>query len=278
LEQIINLNNKIIDISKPIIMAIVNVTPDSFYSGNSFTTKDELLFHTEKALKQGATIIDIGAQSTRPNALLINENEEAKRLVFALDLIRKEFGNIPISVDTFYASIAQLAVSEYDVAMINDVSGGNFDKEMFSTVSSLKTAYILTHSRGDATNMQNLTDYNDIVSDILSFFQLKIHQLRNLGVNDIVIDPGFGFAKTREQNFILLKKLDYFKEINIPILCGISRKSMIYNTLQTTAAESLNGTTAANMLALQGGARILRVHDVWAAKEAITIFNEYLDA
>jgi dihydropteroate synthase len=276
--QIININEKAVDISTPIIMAILNITPDSFYSGNRFMYEDEIIKTVDCAISEGATIIDIGAQSTRPFADIVSEEEEKARLSFALEIIRNRFENALISVDTFSASIAKYVTSNYGVGMINDVSGGNLDKDMFSTVSEAKVAYVLTHSRGNSQTMQHLTNYDNIISEMLSGLQVKVNTLKSLGVNDVIIDPGFGFAKTREQNFKILKNLHIFKELELPLLCGVSRKSMIFKTLNTSPEESLNGTTAAHILALQGGAKILRVHDVREAKEAIAIFNAYSEA
>jgi dihydropteroate synthase len=271
----ININNNLIELSSPIIMAIMNVTPDSFYSGNRFMAEDEIYKSTDIALHQGAKIIDIGAQSTRPFATIISEEEEKKRLSFALEIICNKFPNALISVDTYRSRIAKFAVEEYGVGMVNDVSGGDLDDNMFATVSEHQLVYVLTHSRGNSQNMNQLTNYDNILSEIFHDLAVKSAKLKLMGVNDVIIDPGFGFAKTKEQNFKLLKNLSLFKELQSPILCGISRKSMIYNTLCITAEESLNGTTAAHVLALMGGAKVLRVHDVKEAKEAITIYNAY---
>jgi dihydropteroate synthase len=276
--QIIKLNNEIIELSSPIIMAIMNITPDSFYSGNRYMSKEDVLKWGEKAIEQGAKIIDIGAQSTRPFAELISEEEEKKRLSLALEMICKHFPKTSISIDTFRASIAKFAVEEFGVGMINDVSGGELDKNMFATISEYKLAYVLTHSRGNAQTMTQMTDYADLLSDVFHDLQCKSSTLISMGIHDIIIDPGFGFAKTKEQNFKLLKNLSLFRELKLPLLCGISRKSMIYNTLDITAEESLNGTTAAHVLALMGGAQLLRVHDVKEAKEAIRIFNAYKES
>lgn len=271
----LKLNNRLIDLTTPVVMGIVNVTPDSFYKGNRITSDKTLLNVTEKMLAEGAAIIDIGGYSTRPSAELVSQDEEIRRVSTAMELILKKFPDTIISVDTFRSSVARHASKNFRVAMINDISGGNLDDLMFDTVASEGLAYVLMHTRGTPQTMQSLTQYNDVVSEVLLYLEKKIMQLRLLGVNDIVVDPGFGFAKTLEQNYILLKKLSYFKELNTPILAGVSRKSMLYKLLDVTPEESLNATTAANMLALIGGANILRVHDVREAMQTIKIFNQY---
>lgn len=270
----INIKNSLIDLNTPIVMGIVNVTPDSFFKGNRFTTEKGILHCVEKIIKDGGRIIDIGGYSTRPMAETVTQDEEIRRVSDAIEIILKKFPEVIISVDTFRSSVVRHVANNFDIGLINDISGGSLDDLMFETIADLQLAYVLMHTRGTPKSMQNQTQYIDVVSEVLSFLAKKTAQLRLLGVHDIIIDPGFGFAKTTDQNFKLLKHLSYFKELNVPILAGVSRKSMIYNTLNTTAEESLNGTTATNMLALMGGASILRVHDVKEAVQTIRIFEE----
>ena len=259
----------------PAVMAIVNLTPDSFFIGSRLFTEKDVLTHVGKALEDGADIIDVGAFSTRPSAKNITEEEELERLKSPLKAIRKHFPDAVISLDTFRAGIARWGVEECKIDIINDISGGTLDNMMFETVADTGAAYVLTHTRGTPQTMQQLTQYDNIISDILHFFEKKATQLIHLGVKDIIIDPGFGFAKTLEQNYELLAKMNYFKELNFPVLHGISRKSMIYNLLETTPEHALNGTTALNMLGLMNGANILRVHDVKEAVETVKIFEKY---
>ena len=275
---LLNLNNRLVDLSSPIVMGIVNVTPDSFYKGNRFTSDKGILHCVEKILTDGGTIIDIGGYSSRPSAKPISQEEEIKRVSEALEVILRKFPNSIISVDTFRSSVARYVVKNYKVAMINDIGGGTLDDLMFETIADLQVAYVLMHMRGTPQTMQTHTNYEDVVSEVLHFLEKKLAQLRLQGVNDVIIDPGFGFAKTVEQNYQLLKKLSYFQTLNAPILAGISRKSMLYKVLETDAENSLNATTAANMLALMGGANILRVHDVKEALETIAIYKQYSEA
>jgi dihydropteroate synthase len=269
----IKLNNQLIDLSTPIVMGIVNATPDSFYKGNRFTTDRAILHCVEKILKHGGTIVDIGGYSTRPSADVPLPDDEIKRVSEAIEVILKEFPDVIISVDTFRSAVVREVVRNYKVAMINDVSGGTLDGLMFETVADLDVAYVLMHMRGTPQTMQSQTNYDDIISEVFHFLEKRIAQLHLLGVNDIVIDPGFGFAKTLEQNYLLLNKMAYFQELNVPVLAGLSRKSMLYNLLGTDAEGALNATTAVNMIALMNGASILRVHDVKEAIEAIKIYN-----
>lgn len=274
----IKLKGKLLNLKTPVTMGIVNVTPDSFYQGARFSNEKNMLQFVEKMLNDGASIIDVGGYSTRPQAENISPDEEISRVSNALESILKKFPDTLLSVDTFRANVARHVVNEFNVAMINDISGGTLDNMMFETIADLQVAYVLMHTRGNPQNMQNMTNYDDVVSEVLGFLQKRVAQLHLLGVNDMVVDPGFGFAKTTEQNFSLLKQLAYFKELNVPILAGLSRKSMIYKTLNIDATSSLNGTTALNMLALQGGASILRVHDVKEAMEAIKLHETLLSA
>ncbi len=263
------------DLSTPLVMGIVNVTPDSFYKGSRFMSEKSILNVFEKMIAEGVDILDVGGYSTRPNAEFISQEEEIRRVADAIEVILKKKPDAVISVDTFRSAVVRYMVKNYRIAMINDIGGGTLDDLMFETIADLDVAYTLMHSRGNPQTMQYNTNYENVVSDVLLFLQKKLAQLRLLGVNDIVIDPGFGFAKTIEQNYEILNKLHYFKELNVPILVGLSRKSMLYKLLGIDAENALNATTAANMLALSGGASILRVHDVKEAKQAISIFVEY---
>lgn len=263
------------DFTSPKVMAIINVTPDSFARHCTNITETEILRWAAEALSEGADILDIGGCSTRPGSTPPTEEEEWRRVRLAAYAIRREWPDVVLSVDTYRASVAQRAVREYGVNIINDISGGQFDKDMFRTVADMHVPYILTHTRAKPDTMQQQTDYSDLISDILSYLQERIDTLHQLGVADIIIDPGFGFAKTTEQNYELLHKLHHFQVLGLPILVGLSRKSMITNVLHITPDEALNGTTALHMLALAGGANILRVHDVKEAKQVITLYNQY---
>ncbi len=269
------LNESFFDLSTPIVMGIVNATPDSFYKGNRFSADKELLSCVDKHLIDGATILDIGGYSTRPDAAYVTEEEEQARVAHAIEIILNKFPKVILSVDTFRSGIARFCVDNYNVAMINDIGGGTLDDRMFATIAELKVAYVLMHTKGNPANMQTMTEYTSFVSEVYNFLDQRIETLRSLGITQIVADPGFGFAKTMEQNYELLKNLSLFQNLNVPVLAGLSRKSMIYKLLQTDPASSLNATTAANMLALIGGASILRVHDVKEALEVIQIFKSY---
>ncbi len=271
----LKLNQRLYDLRKPVVMGIVNVTPDSFFSLSRFRAGRSLLNQVEQQIADGATIIDVGGYSTRPQAAPVSSEEELRRISEPIELIRKKFPDVPVSVDTFRSEVARAVVERYGVAMINDVSGGTLDPRMFETVAAMKVAYVLMHMKGTPQQMHTFTEYEALLPDIIHFLEKRVAQLHLLGVNDVVIDPGFGFAKTLDQNYELLHKLEYFKEIEVPILVGVSRKSMIYKLLGTTPEGALNGTTAVHMLALMGGASILRVHDVKEAMEAIKIFNAW---
>jgi dihydropteroate synthase len=268
----INCRGKLLDLTSPIVMGILNVTPDSFFADSRAENVESLLAQAKKQLSEGAKILDIGGMSTRPGATMISESVELNRILPAIRAITRAFPEAIVSVDTFRAAIAEACVQE-GAHIINDVSGGTLDEKMFSTVARLNTPYILMHSRGTPQTMQSLTEYDDVALEILDFFIEKVGILRGLGVKDIVLDVGFGFAKTTEQSFELLKKMSVFKILECPILAGISRKGMIWKTLGISPNESLNGTTAAHIYALEGGAKILRVHDVKAAMETIKIFE-----
>lgn len=270
-------NGQLLDLNNPLVMGIVNVTPDSFFAKSRFKSGRSLIYQVEKFVKEGVSIIDVGGYSTRPNAEKVSIDEEMDRVGDALTSIRKHFPDLLVSVDTFRSGVARMAAEEFGVGMINDISGGNLDPSMFETIASIDVAYVLMHSRGTPQNMQNLTDYNHPVAEILHLLSKKVAQLHLLGVNDVIIDPGFGFAKTLEQNYKLLASLSYFKQAGVPLMVGVSRKSMIYKLLDCTPDEALNGTTAVHMLALMGGASILRVHDVAEAVETIKIFNCYCE-
>jgi len=275
---LLNLNDRLVDLSTPVIMGIVNVTPDSFFMGNRFITQKAILIGVEKMILEGAFIIDVGGYSTRPSSEVITQDEEIRRLSEGLEVILKKFPDVLISVDTFRSGVARHVVKNYGVAMINDVSGGTLDDLMFETIAQLHVAYVLMHMRGTPQTMQTQVQYDDVVSEVLHFLEKRLARLHLLGVNDVIIDPGFGFAKTMEQNYALLNKLEYFNSLNVPILAGMSRKSMLTKLLGIDGNEALNATTAANMLALIGGASILRVHDVKEAMQTIRIYNKYLEA
>jgi dihydropteroate synthase len=255
-------------------MAILNITPDSFYENSRFLHQQDILQQVEKAINNGASILDIGGYSTRPGANEVTEKEEIQRISYALATIRNRYPNFPISIDTFRGEVAKVAVKEFNVGMINDVSGFEWDAKMLDTIVELQVPYILMHTKGDPQTMQSHTNYVDLISDILQYFAKKIAILREKGFNkEIIIDPGFGFAKTIEQNYALLRELPTFECFRSPILVGISRKSMIYKPLNTDAQNALNGTTILNTLAIERGANILRVHDVKEASEVIKLYN-----
>ena len=272
--KLIALNEKIIDTSHPIVMAIINITPDSFFENSRANSEESILKSAQYAIDNGASILDIGGYSTRPGADAVTEEEEIERVSFALNTIRSRFPDIPISIDTFRGNVAHVAVKEFGVGMINDVSGFEWDENMLDAIVELQVPYILMHSKGNPQTMQSLTRYDDFLSDILQYFAKKIAILRERGFNkEIIIDPGFGFAKTVEQNYTLLRELNVFECFKTPILVGISRKSMIYKPLNIEPAEALNGTSVLNTLAIERGANILRVHDVKEAIETIKLHN-----
>ncbi|MBR4266928.1 MAG: dihydropteroate synthase [Bacteroidales bacterium] len=267
----INCSGKIIDLSEPKVMGIVNVTPDSFYSGSRCQSENEVVERVKKHLSEGATFIDLGAYSTRPGCEDISAEEEINRLKPALDIITKEFPQALISIDTFRSQVAEFAISEYGVPIINDISGGMLDEKMSEIVGKYHAAYILMHMIGTPQNMQSNCNYNNLIEDITKFFAVQSEKFRKAGTNDIILDPGFGFSKTLDQNYELMNKMQDFEIFGLPILVGISRKSMIYKLLGGTPADSANGTTVLNTIALLKGADILRVHDVKPAVEAIKI-------
>ena len=270
----INYNNNLLSTGKPLIMGILNATPDSFYIESRIVDADSMLLRIEQMIEQGMDILDIGAYSSRPSAEHISEGEELNRLSVVLEPIVAKFPHLALSVDTFRASVAKHVVTNFGVGMINDIGGGDLDIKMFGAIAQLGVAYVLMHMRGNPQTMQRNCKYDNIVVDVMGELQRKVQILRLLGVKDVVIDPGFGFAKSLEQNYTLLKNLSLFQQIDAPLLVGVSRKSMIYKLLKTDAENSLNGTTAIHMAALQQGASILRVHDVKEAREVITIYEQ----
>ncbi|MCG1035957.1 dihydropteroate synthase [Polaribacter sargassicola] len=269
----INCKGNLIDLSSPKVMGILNITPDSFFDGGKYKNKTDILHQTEKMISDGATFIDVGAYSSRPGAKHISEDEELQRIIPVIDLLIKKFPEIIISVDTFRSKVAKETIN-LGAAIVNDISGGKIDEKMFTTVANLQVPYILMHMLGTPQNMQKNPVYNDVTQEIISFFAAQIHKLHQLKLNDIIIDVGFGFGKTIDHNFEILKNLSLFKNLDAPILAGISRKSMLYKTLDISAQEALNATTSANTIALLNGANILRVHDVKEAVEAVKIVNQ----
>ncbi len=267
-------NGKIIKFNKPLIMSIVNITPDSFYDGGKYDSESDVLKDVEDKINSGANIIDIGASSTRPNSDEITEKEEWQRLKDVLISVRANFPDILLSVDTYRASVAKKS-AEHGIDIINDISGGNLDSLMFKTVADLNIPYILMHIQGSPKTMQNNPKYLNVVEEVKKDFESKITQLINLGFNKIILDPGFGFGKSLENNYQLLKSLNIFSSFNYPILAGVSRKSMINRVIGTNPVTALNGTTVLNTIALQNGASILRVHDAFEAKQAIELVEFY---
>lgn len=274
MSKTINIKGKLYDLSTPLVMGILNVTPDSFYANSRKQEIADILKRTEEIISQGGAIIDIGAQSTRPTSDFLPADEEISRLTPALTAINKEFPEAIISIDTFHAKVADFCVKNHGVAIVNDISGGELDKDMFQTVAKLQVPYILMHMRGTPQTMQQNTSYNDLIQDIAYYFSEKVAKLHLLGVNDIILDPGFGFAKSLDQNYELMSRLSFFKNFKLPLLVGISRKSMLYKHLDIEAEQSLNATTIMNTYALMNGANILRVHDVKEAVEAVKIIEK----
>lgn len=272
----INCNGQLIDLSTPKVMGVLNVTPDSFYDGGSISDDKTLMTKVETMLNDGATFIDIGGYSSRPGADDIAVIEEIKRVIPKIELIIKHFPEVLISVDTFRSEVAAKAIKS-GAALVNDISAGILDDQMIPVVGNLGVPYIMMHMRGTPQTMKQLSDYDDIIKDINLYFAKRIALAIEHKINDIIIDPGFGFAKSIDQNFELLKNLELLKIVGRPILAGVSRKSMIYKTLNVTSKEALNGTTALNMLALNNGASILRVHDVKEAMECIALFNKMIN-
>lgn len=270
-----NCNGKLVCIDRPMVMGIVNVTPDSFYDGGSYHTEADLLKRCEAIIAEGGDIIDIGAVSTRPGAQDVDAAEELRRLDWALRLLRKYFPKEIISIDTYRADVAKAVVENYGVDIINDISAGMFDNRMFETVAALNVPYVLMHMQGTPSTMQKNPVYNNLMEDIIGFLSGCVQRLRSLGVKDIIIDPGFGFGKTIAHNYEILRRLRDLEIFELPILVGVSHKGMIYKLLETDATHALNGTTVANTLALTGGADILRVHEVKEAVECVKIVQFY---
>lgn len=269
----INCNGTLIDLSVPKVMGILNVTPNSFYDGGKHREINSIIHQVDKMLSEGADFIDIGAYSSKPSAEFVSEKEEIERLKVVVKELINTFPNVILSVDTFRAAVAKVAV-EHGVAIVNDISAGLLDEKMLPTVADLKVPYIMMHMRGNPQTMQGMTKYDDIVKEITFYFSERIQKARSFGISDIIIDPGFGFAKTVEQNYEVLNKMELFSILELPLLAGVSRKSMIYKVLENTPQEALNGTSVLNAVALQKGAKILRVHDVKEAVECIKLVSK----
>ena len=273
--RFLNLNGQLVALDSPLVMGILNVTPDSFYDGGKFYGIEQALAQIEKMIAEGVDIIDVGACSSRPGSEIISAKEELDRLVPIATVIRKNFHDIVLSIDTFRAEVAKAMVRDFGFALINDISAGSIDAQMFDTVSELNVPYILMHMRGTPENMQDNPVYENLISEMTLFFAQKIKELRLKGVNDIIVDPGFGFGKTLDHNFEILGRLNEFKFFDYPVLAGVSRKSMISKVIDAGSDEALCGTSAAHMIALLQGANILRVHDVKAAVDCVRIFSKY---
>lgn len=271
----LNCNGNLIDLSTPKAMGILNITPDSFFDGGKYKDEKAILEQVEKMLTEGATFIDVGAYSSRPGAAAVSEEEELQRMLPIVELTLKKFPNSILSIDTFRSKVAQRCL-ETGAALINDISAGKRDENMFATIAKFKVPYVMMHMKGTPGTMQSQTDYDNLLEDMLFYFSERIAAARKFGIHDIIVDPGFGFAKTLEQNYQLLQRLDFFHTFNVPVLAGLSRKSMIYKLLETTPQEALNGTTALHMIALSKGASILRVHDVKEAVECIKLFEQLI--
>lgn len=274
LNRTINIKGELFSLDRPVVMGILNVTPDSFFAGSRKRTEAEIAARIEEILAQGGDWIDIGGYSSRPDATPVTADEEMRRLELGLEILSRDYPSVPVSVDTFRADVARCCVEKYGVAMINDISAGELDPEMFRTVADLKVPYIMMHMRGTPQTKDSLTDYTNLMDEIMLYFAEKVRQLRLMGVSDLILDPGFGFSKTLEQNYELMAHLREFGIFDLPILVGISRKRMIYQLLGSSPEESLNGTTALHAYALLNGADILRVHDVKEAVEAVRIVQK----
>jgi len=271
--MLINCKGQLIDLSIPKVMGILNVTPNSFFDGGKYKNEDEIILQVDKMLFDGATFVDIGAYSSKPSAEFVSEQEEIDRIVPVIELILKHFPKTLLSIDTFRAEVAKISI-ENGAAIINDISAGELDEKMFAVIAQYNVPYIMMHMRGNPQTMPGLTHYDDIIKEILLYFSEKVKKARSLGINDLILDPGFGFAKTTDQNYEVLQKMELFNLLELPVLAGVSRKSMIYKTLNNTPQEALNGTTILNTIALTKGAKILRVHDVKEAMECVTLFSK----
>ena len=269
----INCKGILVDLSTPKVMGILNVTPNSFYDGGKYKNETEILSQVEKMLADGASFIDIGAYSSKPNAEFVSEQEEIIRIAPVVDLVLKHFPDTMLSIDTFRSEVAKIAI-ESGAAIINDISAGMLDDKMLETIGKYNVPYIMMHMRGNSQTMQTLTNYEDIVKEMLFYFSERVAKARTFGINDLILDPGFGFAKTIDQNYEVFQKMELFKILELPLLVGISRKSMIYKSLDIAIGDAMNGTTVLNTLALVKGANIIRVHDVKEAVECVTLFNK----
>ncbi len=274
----IQLKGELVSLEKPLVMGILNVTPDSFFSGSRYQTEQEIIARAKTIIDEGGDIIDLGAYSSRPDSVDISIAQEKERLDFALKILKEHFPEAVYSVDTFRAEVAEHCVAKYGVDIINDISGGGLDDNMFRTVADLQVPYVMMHMRGTPQTMMKNTSYENLLPEILKYFAERTDELYRLGVNDVIIDPGFGFSKTLDQNYEMMNNLEAFKIFEVPLLVGISRKSMIYKLFDTTPAESLNGTSVLNTLALIKGANILRVHDVREAREAVGIVTKTIES
>lgn len=268
----LNCKGNLLSLTEPRVMGILNITPDSFYSGSRLSTEKEILNQAEKMIGDGADILDIGGYSTRPGATDISIEEEKDRVIPIIKKLKHQFPDTLLSIDTFRSEVAREAI-EGGADIINDVSGGSLDNQMFVTVVELGVPYILMHMRGNPQNMKELAQYDDVVLEVVKELQVKINNLKKLGVADIIVDPGFGFAKTIQHNFRMLKNLQHFRILEVPLLIGLSRKSMVYKSLDIKPEDALNGTTALHMVALINGAQILRVHDVKEARQAVKLYQ-----
>ena len=268
-----NCKGQLIDLSTPKVMGILNITPNSFFDGGKYKNENELLERVSKMLNEGATFIDVGAYSSKPNAEFVSEEEEISRIIPVVNLLQKHFPDIILSIDTFRAGVAKICI-ENGAAIINDISAGKLDDKMLEIIAKFQVPYIMMHMKGTPQTMQTLTQYDDLVKEMLFYFSERVAAARDLGINDIIVDPGFGFAKTLEQNYEVMQKLELFQMLELPLLVGVSRKSMIYKALNVNAETALNGTTVLNTIALSKGAKILRVHDVKEAVECIHLFNK----
>jgi dihydropteroate synthase len=268
-----NCKGQLIDLSTPKVMGILNITPNSFFDGGKYKNENELLERVQKMLNEGANFIDVGAYSSKPNAEFVSEEEEISRIIPVVNLLQKHFPEIILSIDTFRAGVAKVCI-ENGAAIINDISAGKLDEKMLETIAKYQVPYIMMHMKGTPQTMQTFTQYDDIFKEMLFYFSERIAAARTLGINDLIVDPGFGFAKTLEQNYTVMKKMELFQMLELPLLVGISRKSMIYKALETNAESALNGTTFLNTIALTKGAKILRVHDVKEAVECVRLFNK----
>ena len=266
----INCKGQLIDLASPKVMGILNVTPNSFFDGGKYKTESVILSQVERMLTDGATFIDVGAYSSKPSAEFVSEKEELNRIVPVVNLILEKFPDCLISIDTFRSEVAKVCL-ENGAAIINDISAGNLDDKMLETIAKYNVPYIMMHMRGTPQTMQTMTNYDNIVKEMLFYFSERVAKARSYGINDLIIDPGFGFAKTLEQNYEVLQKLELFEMLELPLLVGFSRKSMIYKALNSNAQEALNGTTVLNTIALTKGAKILRVHDVKEAMECVKL-------